>query len=467
MPSQNPNMPQTSSTGPGLTNDLDQANQSLGTALRQSFRVLKLLMLVLVVLYFLSGWFSVKPNEVGVIVRYGRIVGADEPGRNAVLGPGWYLAWPYPIDRFETVSINEREMPVHFMFSLSEEEVAGGEIGYKYNNLYPERDDYLITGDVNILHASLLLKYRVSDAVAYLRNVRPTPEPYATVRSDAHLRYPEYAMLNSILRDAVIETAASRAALDIRGNRQDEFLMAVASKVNEKLKAFEKAGVGMGISVDPVSGVLAPKSTTLEAILPPRQTQEAFDRVFAAQNEKSVEISKATSEAQSLLFKMAGTEYESLAKAIDEEYALLVQSSSSMMQNAEPTKTADLRARFEKAIVATERALDGTPGNVQAIVKEAQIRRDRLIREASGDYEQFASLLPEYLRNPDIFISRLSQETFALAMDNKDITKVYVPPAGRVWLQIPRVSGDTSKDKDGKFGDFKSQVDPRPTLKLK
>lgn len=42
--------------------ELDPANQSLAEALRKSFRVLKLIMLVLVVLYFLSGWFSVKPN---------------------------------------------------------------------------------------------------------------------------------------------------------------------------------------------------------------------------------------------------------------------------------------------------------------------------------------------------------------------------------------------------------------------
>ena len=61
---------------------LDPANQSLAEALRKSFRILKLLMLVLVVLYFLSGWFSVKPGDVGVILRFGRILGTG-PGELA------------------------------------------------------------------------------------------------------------------------------------------------------------------------------------------------------------------------------------------------------------------------------------------------------------------------------------------------------------------------------------------------
>ena len=230
------------------------------------------------------------------------------------------------------------------------------------------------------------------------------------------------------------------------------------------MKALEKAGAGLGISVDPVSGVLAPKSTSLEAIMPPRQTQEVFDRVFAAQNEKSVEIAKATSEAQSLLFKTAGTRFASLADVIDEEYALLVQTSAAQMRSADPKQISDLRARLEKAVSATEKAMEGAPGNVQAIITEAQIKRDRRIREASGDYEQFSSLLPQYLRNPEIFLSRLSQEAFMRAMDNKDIIKYYLPDDRQIRLHIPRSSGAPTKEGQEKFGEFKSQVDPKPRL---
>ena len=97
---------------------LDPANQSLAEALRKSFRILKLLMLVLVVLYFLSGWFRVEPSDHGVILRFGWIVGAGsgEKTASAVLDPGWYWSWPYPFERWETVSSNEREIPIEFLF---------------------------------------------------------------------------------------------------------------------------------------------------------------------------------------------------------------------------------------------------------------------------------------------------------------------------------------------------------------
>jgi len=77
---------------------------------------------------------------------------------------------------------------------------------------------------VNILHVSVLVRYRVYDAVAYLTNVSPMPDPEATIRSPTFKRYPEYTAMTSLVRDAVIETAACQEALHIRGAGQKEFL---------------------------------------------------------------------------------------------------------------------------------------------------------------------------------------------------------------------------------------------------
>src|SRR6185436_8575531 len=84
--------------GAGYADEFDPANQSLADALRKSFHVLKFLMLVLVVLYFLSGFFTVNPSEVGLKLRYGRVVGTGAATENPVLGPGWHWSWPYPFE---------------------------------------------------------------------------------------------------------------------------------------------------------------------------------------------------------------------------------------------------------------------------------------------------------------------------------------------------------------------------------
>lgn len=425
--------------GPGQEESLDPANQSLAEALRKSFGILKLLMLVLVVLYFLSGWFSVKPHEQGLVLRYGRITGAapGQPAEAAVLRPGWHWSWPYPFERWITVPTSEREIPVEFMFQLSDQEEATGIAGYKFNALSPLRDDYLITGDVNILHASLIIKYRITDVVSYVTYVHPMPAPRAGPKSPPYERYPEFTVLSNLARDVVIECAAREEALVIRGSKQDEFLLAVAAGLNQKLAELAKAGTPLGISVDPNTGVLAPKSSTVEAIMPPRQTQEVFDKVFSAQTEMSSTITKARSEAREKKLQAAGPDFEPLAEAVSKEYDLLTK-----LISAESAQgpTDELQKQYDAQRAEVEALLEKASGSVQGIIKGAMIQRDQVVKEAAGDWEQFKSLLPEYKRNPEIFMSRLRDETYARALNNPDIAKMFVSkgPDGKIWLRIPR-----------------------------
>lgn len=434
---------------------LDPANQSLADALRKSFRVLKLLMLVLVVLYFLSGWFSVKPGEVGVVLQFGRILGASagQQAASAVLQPGWHWSWPYPIERWETVPTGERELPVEFLFELSDEEQTSGIKGYRYNTLSPDRDDYLITGDVNILHAAVVVKYKITDAVAYLSNVSPAPDPQATARSPSYKRYPEYTILTNLVRCSVIETAAGQEVLRIRGNQQDQFLLAVAKRSNEKLKVLEKAGMSLGIEVDPNNGILATKKSGIEAIMPPRQVQEVFDKTFAAQTEKSVTITKASSEAQATLLKTAGAHYEEAAAAVQKEFDLMAAVGAAESRRGEAKAglaaggdVETLRAELRKQRLQTEAILEQCSGDVQTVLNDARISRDAIIKEASGDYARFQEVLPEYLNNPGIFMSRFLDDMYAKALNNKDVVKVFVPPEAKEYrLYIPR-SGKPSAE---------------------
>jgi hypothetical protein len=72
-------------------------------------------------------------------------------------------------------------------------------------------------------------------------------------------------------------------------------------------------------------------------------------------------------------------------------------------------------------------------------LNNAKIKRDAIIKEASGDYARFMEVLPQYLENPEIFMSRFLGEIYASALENKDVAKVFVPPnAKEWWLEIPR-----------------------------
>ena len=447
----------------GHVDELDPANQSLAEALRKSFRVLKLIMLVLVVLYFLSGWFSVGPSERGVVLRYGRIVGAgpNNTAGDAVLGPGWHWSWPYPIERWSKVSSVERELPVRFMFQLTEEEQTGGIQGYKFGLLSPQRDDYLITGNVNILHAALLVKYRITDPVAYLTHVAPMPSPTASVRSRPYEQFPEYTVLTDLVRSAVIETAGMRADLDIRGAKQDEFVQAVASRVVGKLKSLDEAGLGLGITIDPATGIIAPKTGGVEGIMPPRQTQQAFENVDKALSGKVIAITRATSAAQSLLVKTAGPGYESILAEVEKEFDLIRK-----LSVARGADAAKLKKEAEAQRDVVDQRLGEAGGDARNIVKRAEIKRDQIVKEAAGDYQQFLAVLPEYEHNPRIFMTQILSEVFASALKNDQIGKIFVPESVKAyWLQIPRESMPAEEQKKAKEETpGVIQIDPRSTL---
>ena len=460
----------------GGFSDSQQANLLLAEALRKSFRVLKFVMLVLVVLYFISGWFTVEQGEAAVVVRFGELV--TEAGKPKVYREGWHLAWPFPIDRWETVQVKERQIDVEFMLYLTNEERTTGRIKQKFSNLTPERDDYLVTGDANILHASLSIKYKISDVIDYVTHVYPMADPKADPKStlltkQKFKRYPEYTVLRNLARDAVIETAASQRALDIRGSRQDAFLFGVARAINRKLAALDARGAPLGLSIDEDNGVIAPKSASgaLEAIMPPRQTQQVFDQVFAAQTNKSVAITKAQSAAEALLVNAAGPGYRQVAEAIDKELALMRQTSAAETKAGGDPEDAALKALRESLArqrAATEAMLFDATGLVQFIINAGRIRRDRIVKEATGDHSLFMKVLPEYLKNPQIFLSRLSDDVQARALANDGVTKIYLSEASQYRLQIPRdkTSGPRKKEteKPGASG-ASSSILSRPTLR--
>lgn len=446
--------PEPGPIGSSKSDALDAANQAMVEGLHKSFWVLKALMVVLVVLYALSGWFSVKPNEVGIITRFGGLTGGGTSG--TVLHPGWHWSWPYPIEGYQTVSVAERELPIKFIEWRTDEEEISGELKYKFNDrLSPDRDDYLLTGDVNIVHSLLKVKYRITDPIAYAKNVLPLPKPDASVTSGPkHEHFAEYSILSNLTRDAVIETAAAWEALEVRGSRQNEFLGEVAVCVIRKLEELKAAGMPLGITVDPVTGIVAPKTGGNEGVYPPRQVQQVFDQVFAEQTRKSQVIAKANAEAEEMLTQAAGAAHSVISKAIDEEFlTMLAVSKAETNGTANEQALARMRDSLKEKRDAVEELLPAASGQVRATIRSSQVYKDAIEKEAISDWNKIEALLPEYRRNPEILFSRLGNEYLAEALENDKLTKWWVYPDKEVRIKIqdgPR-KPDDAKDKDPTF----------------
>src|SRR5262245_24949318 len=82
---------------------VDAGSQALSEALRSSFVIVKVVMVILVLVFLGSGFFTVGPQQRAIILRFGKPVGERQ---NVLLAPGLHWSLPYPIDEVVTVTIS-------------------------------------------------------------------------------------------------------------------------------------------------------------------------------------------------------------------------------------------------------------------------------------------------------------------------------------------------------------------------
>jgi len=167
-----------------LRDAMDPANQSLGDALRLSYRVLQLGIVALVATFLFSGFQTVREGSVGVKTLFGGIVGT--PGDEA-LPPGLHPFWPYPVGQIVTVELN-RPVEVDRAFwpqyrrgaTTLEEATDAADLG---KHLQPGSDGSLLTADGDLAHLQLQAEYVVEDPVSLIRTLRPEMVPEVVRRA--------------------------------------------------------------------------------------------------------------------------------------------------------------------------------------------------------------------------------------------------------------------------------------------
>ncbi len=114
------------------------------------------------VLYLLSGITIVKPDEVAVVLRWGKLLGAT-PALQAH-GPGLLFALPRPVDQVVRVQVKRvSEVSVRTLAAAEPNvDENSGQI-VDSSTLDPLTQGYALTGDENIVHVDMMARYRVRD----------------------------------------------------------------------------------------------------------------------------------------------------------------------------------------------------------------------------------------------------------------------------------------------------------------
>jgi modulator of FtsH protease HflK len=311
---------------------LDPGSQALAEALKSSFGIVKVVMVLLLVVFLFSGFFTVGPQERAIKLRLGRPVGE---GQKALLGPGLHFAWPYPIDEVVKVPITELQRvtsTVGWFFITPEQEVAGNE-PFAGPALNPAVDGYLVTADQNIIHARATLNYRIEDPIGYIFKF--------TAASNAVL---------DALNNALVESAAKFKVDDILTRDVFGFKDAVKRRTTELLDAQK-----LGVVVEQLEVVSRP----------PLFLKADFARVTDAVQRRDNLINEART-YQNQVGSKAGADAASLINSAESESTWYVES-----LKAEASRFNDLLPKYrQNPQLFAQLRLTETMGRVMAGVQD-------------------------------------------------------------------------------------------------
>jgi len=146
-------------------------------------RSLGLIALVFLGLWIASGVYFVRPDEEGVVLRFGAVSAISDSGMR------YHLPWPIEVAYTPKVK-NENKIIIGYQPADSSEENS------QTSDVVEE--SHMLTGDENIVDINFTVYWKIKDAPAFLFNV---PQPQETTIK---------AVAESAMREVVGETQIER-----------------------------------------------------------------------------------------------------------------------------------------------------------------------------------------------------------------------------------------------------------------
>jgi len=383
---------------------LGTAEKSLSEALGMSFVILKVIMILLVVAFMVSGFKTVGSNEQALRLLFGRIQGV---GEERVLNSGWHWVFPYPIGEIVTIPVKKQiKLTIgNFWYWENRNDVLGK--GPKprritSDKLNPLREGYCLTrsemrqgpgvgdadtrasrgnadgSDYNIVHCKWEIDYQIDNIEQFFSNVLvkevPPGEIYEKVMIDSTT-----PLLRSVIENGVV-TAMVHYSIDEALQSRDRIPRHVKQLVQKQLDDIES-----GIRVT---------SVQLVDVEWPKQVNEAFEAFFTASQTSQQAISEARTYAEQALTDTAGQMAEPL-------YQLLMAEG--------PQDEGEQETRWLQVA-----------GQAQNTIAQAKAYRTKVVEAAKANATYLRSILPEFRKRPELVTQRIYLDTMEQVLQNAE-----------------------------------------------
>jgi len=234
-----------------------------------------ILLVVALLLIAVTSVYTVDPEEIGVVLRFGRYVRDAEPGLNFKLPLGVETVTKVPV---------ERQLKEEFGFRTLE---SGVRTAYEPGSF--DDESLMLTGDLNIADVEWVVQYRIVDAYTFLFKVR-------NVRSTLR------AMTEAVVRQIV----GDRTVNEVLTVGRQEIANLVEERLQELCRQYET-----GLTIEQV---------VLQNVNPPEQVKASFNEVNRAQQQREERINNAQREYNEVIPRARGEAQQTIERA--EGYAL-------------------------------------------------------------------------------------------------------------------------------------------------
>jgi membrane protease subunit HflK len=233
-----------------------------------------LIAIVVVLILLFSSFYKIEPEQVGIVLRFGKYVRTTTPGLN--------LKMPF-VESVTKIPV-QRQLKQEFGFRTEEPGVRT-----RYSQLSFEEESSMLSGDLNVAMVEWIVQYRIADPYKFLFRVRNVTDTFRDMNE---------AVMRAVVGD--------RTITEVLTEGRQEIETTVHSQLQELCNLYET-----GITIDRI---------VLQDVNPPDPVKPSWDEVNQAQQQKDRLINEAKAEYNQVIPRAEGEAKQTILQA--EGYAL-------------------------------------------------------------------------------------------------------------------------------------------------
>jgi membrane protease subunit HflK len=262
---------------------------------------------IVVLAVLASAFYQVAPDEMGVILRFGKFVRSTDPGL--------HFKMPFGIEAVTKVPV-QRQLKLEFGFRTLR---AGVKSEYA-STPETQAEAIMLTGDLNVVVVEWIVQYKIKDPYKFLFKMRDTEDTFRDMNE---------AVVRRVIGDNAVDEAITTGRARLAAEAKDEL---------QKLCDLYEVGIDVNQLI-------------FQDVNPPDLVKPAFNEVNESLQEKEKKINEAWSEYNKEIPKAQGEAEQAIRGA--EGYA------SERVNNAQgdASRFTQIYREYVKAPVVTRKRL--------------------------------------------------------------------------------------------------------------